>query len=74
MKKLIACLFFPFCGVTLFSSCTLTGDPSTGGIFWSESKAQARQQVMLSELEGKKGKLNSLERKNAQLRHERNSL
>lgn len=74
MRRLIVTLFGSFLGGTLFSSCTLTGDPSTGGIFWSESKAQARQQAMLSELDAKKGQLNSLERKHIQLRHERDSL
>lgn len=28
--------------VTVAASCTTTGDPRSGGIFWSPSKAQAR--------------------------------
>jgi TolA-binding protein len=31
----------------LLSSCTTTGDPRSGGIFWSPSKAQARQNELL---------------------------
>jgi len=36
--SLAACLAWPL----LVSSCQTTGDPSTGGIFWSERKAQDR--------------------------------
>jgi len=31
-------------------SCETTGDPTKGGIFWSESKAQTRQGALQSEL------------------------
>lgn len=37
-------------------SCETTGDPSTGGIFWSEAKAKQRlaeRQQRLDQLEGK---------------------
>lgn len=38
------------------SSCQTTGDPSTGGIFWSEKKAQQRVQEKQSELDRIQGK------------------
>ena len=41
------------------SSCATTGDPSTGGIFWSENKAQDRsteRQSKLEKIERKTGK------------------
>ena len=34
--------------VVLCTACTTTGDPRSGGIFWSPSKAQARQAELLS--------------------------
>jgi len=36
--SIAGCLAWPL----LVSSCQTTGDPSTGGIFWSERKAQDR--------------------------------
>ncbi|MGC4014463.1 MAG: hypothetical protein QM755_08120 [Luteolibacter sp.] len=39
-------------------SCETTGDPSTGGIFWSERKAQAR-------LDERQARLNSIEDRTA---------
>ena len=36
-------------------SCETTGDPTKGGIFWSESKAQARQGALQSELNAVRG-------------------
>jgi len=45
----------PLCIIPLIVSCATTGDPSTGGIFWSESKAQDR-------LAERQGRLESLER------------
>ena len=35
--------------------CETTGDPTKGGIFWSESKAQARQGALQSELNAVRG-------------------
>ena len=40
----------------LLPSCQTTGDPSTGGIFWSEKKAQQRMQDKQSELDHVKDK------------------
>lgn len=33
--------------------CSTTGDPRSGGIFWSESKAKARQTEMMQTLQDK---------------------
>ena len=41
------------------TSCATTGDPSTGGIFWSENKAQDR-------LAERQGKLEQIERQTGQ--------
>lgn len=41
------------------TSCATTGDPSTGGIFWSENKAQdrlAERQGRLEQIERQTGK------------------
>ncbi len=59
----------------VLSSCT--GDPSGGGIFWSESKAVARQNTLVSQVNARKdklaverGKLRANKQKLAQLRAE----
>lgn len=42
--------FLPALGLAaLVCSCATTGDPTTGGIFWSPAKAQARQQALMNE-------------------------
>ena len=44
-KKSTLCL--ALCGsALLMASCTTTGDPRSGGIFWSAEKAQARQDAL----------------------------
>ena len=43
------------------SSCTLTGDPTQGGIFWSPSKAAERQTALLEEQRSKQLKVTALE-------------
>lgn len=47
MKK--TCILSIIGLAALASSCTTTGDPTTGGIFWSPAKAQARQQALMGE-------------------------
>ena len=45
----------------LCTSCATTGDPSTGGIFWSEHKAQdrlAERQDRLESVERQTGRTN----------------
>ena len=46
----------------LVSSCATTGDPSTGGIFWSEQKAQGR-------LAERQNKLEHIERQTGHAKH-----
>ena len=58
----------------LLSSCTLTGDPTGGGIFWSESMAQERQRAMQSELQTKQTELENLQRENSSLQSRRAAL
>ena len=60
-----AMIFFHLFGavmcLTLLNSCETTGDPSTGGIFWSEAKAQQRladRQNHLDQLDSQTGKTN----------------
>lgn len=53
MRSIPALLLF--CTASLiFSSCAVTGNPTQGGIFWSESMAQdrlAQRQQTLNEIE-----------------------
>lgn len=39
-------------------SCTLTGDPTKGGIFWSPDKAIERQQHLMNENQALQAELN----------------
>lgn len=55
------------CATLLLSSCSTTGDPTQGGIFWSPTKAKARQSQLLSEMTASQAKVNELEAKNSQL-------
>lgn len=55
----LATLGFASLSTVLLSSCDVTGDPSTGGIFWSENKAQGRlaeRQDKLESIEKRTGK------------------
>jgi hypothetical protein len=51
------------------TSCTTTGDPSTGGIFWSEQKAQGRLAERQSTLENIEKQTGKTERKSAETQH-----
>lgn len=42
-------LYFTAALGLLAVSCTTTGDPTAGGIFWSPTKAKERQQMLMSE-------------------------
>ena len=55
VASVAGCLAWPL----LVSSCQTTGDPSTGGIFWSEHKAQDR-------LNERQAKLNQVDAQTAQ--------
>ncbi len=56
------------------SSCTLTGDPTKGGIFWSPSKAADRQALLLAELNKKQLTACSLESSVNSLQDRKNKL
>lgn len=56
------------------SSCTLTGDPTQGGIFWSPSKAAERQAQLLTELSNKQLTASSLESNTNSLLSRKNKL
>lgn len=58
----------------IFSSCSTTGDPTQGGIFWSPSKAKARQNAMLSEMTASQAKVDELEAKRNQLLRQKANL
>ena len=47
----------------LLASCETTGDPSTGGIFWSEKKAQGRLAERQNKLEHIEKQTNQTHRK-----------
>lgn len=53
-------------GVLVATGCT--GDPTRGGIFWSESKAKERQAQMMQTLESREREVQSIEGKTAALR------
>ena len=56
------CLAWPL----VVSSCQTTGDPSTGGIFWSEHKAQDR-------LDERQNKLNRIDDQTTQAKKSANA-
>ena len=49
------------------ASCETTGDPNSGGIFWSENKAQHRQAVLQNELQDARSENARLRHKSAEL-------
>ncbi len=51
---------------SLLVACT--GDPTKGGIFWSESKARARQADMMQSLQGKTQQVSQAEERVSSLR------
>ena len=53
-------------GMLFATGCT--GDPTRGGIFWSESKAKERQSQMMQTLESREREVQSIEGKTAALR------
>jgi hypothetical protein len=59
-------LAFSSAATMAVTSCTTTGDPSTGGIFWSENKAQQRLTERQNTLENIENQTNSANRKSAQ--------
>ena len=61
----LAALCFAGSAVVLLASCETTGDPSSGGIFWSEKKAQDRLNERQDKLENTERKTESTQRKSA---------
>lgn len=56
------------------TSCSTTGDPSTGGIFWSENKAQARLAERQNTLEGIEKQTGRTQRKSAETQRQIDAL
>jgi hypothetical protein len=68
--KILLTLLMSLGLAAVFSSCTVTGDPSRGGIFWSESMAQDRlnqRQAILNSVEADTARVN---RRNVELEEE----
>lgn len=56
------------------TSCATTGDPSTGGIFWSENKAQDRLAERQDKLESIESRTNQTNRKSAETQRQIDAL
>lgn len=56
------------------TSCATTGDPSTGGIFWSENKAQDRLAERQGKLENIESRTHSTNRKSAETQRQIDAL
>lgn len=56
------------------TSCQTTGDPSTGGIFWSENKAQDRLAERQNHLENIESRTRSTNRKSVQTQRQIDAL
>lgn len=67
-------LILPALACLALSSCELTGDPHTGGIFWSPSKAEARQVALRTAAENLQETAAKEEAKTQSLTAQRNSL
>jgi len=57
---------FASLSTVLLSSCDVTGDPSRGGLIWSEEKAQARLAERQDKLEHIEGQTEKTQRKSAE--------
>lgn len=65
MKKLLA-LCLTGLGAGLLSGCETTGDPNSGGIFWSEEKAKQRlyeREQRLDDIESDTARVNKRNRR-----------
>ena len=58
----------------LLSACETTGDPSTGGIFWSERKAQGRLAERQNKLEHVERQTGQTNRKSAETQRQIDAL
>lgn len=59
--RLLRPLFAACALACTLSSCETTGDPTTGGIFWSESKAQSRLNQKQSTLDSLRSETRRIE-------------
>lgn len=66
MKTITSLLFLGI--VASLSSCSTTGDPRSGGIFWSESKAKERVRNLKQESDYLDGEVQQLQQKNRALK------
>ncbi len=73
MSKNIAALSCLILG-TMLVSCTTTGDPTQGGIFWSAAKAKERQNALIQQVNESQAQVDALESKKASLIQQRNKL
>jgi len=70
----LATLGFASLSTVLLSSCDVTGDPSTGGIFWSENKAQGRLAERQDKLERVESQTARTHRKSAETQRQIDAL
>lgn len=70
----LATLGFASLSTVLLSSCDVTGDPSTGGIFWSENKAQGRLAERQDKLERVESQTGRTQRKSAETQRQIDAL
>ncbi len=66
MKKLLL-LCLAGIGSLVLPGCETTGDPNSGGIFWSESKAKQRLAAREARLNAIEGDTASVRRRNRRL-------
>ena len=62
----VVTLAFAATATLLVTGCETTGDPSQGGIFWSEKKAQGRLQERQNKLEHVERQTKHTEHKSAE--------
>lgn len=53
----------------ILTSCAVTGDPTQGGIFWSENEAKKRQQALVAQLQAEQQQLTALKADNSKLQN-----
>lgn len=58
----------------VLNSCSTTGDPTQGGIFWSPAKAKERQNTLLSNMMEAQSQVDTLEAKRNHLLQQKSHL
>jgi len=74
MIKIFPLWFLAAAATAVLAGCASTGDPREGGIFWSESKAQDRQQALRREDQSTWAQAEQEQAEGAQLRRQRASV